>query len=225
MGVPPGTSPLQRPAPRILVLALLAAALLTTGLTPLRGATPARASTATTMAGQILSKINAARQGHGLGAVRVDSRLTGLASQRATTLAGLGVLSHDAAGCLTCQLAGLGVSYSFMGEVLASNSYPWGSGSASVIFSSWQGSPEHWDILMTARVDSIGIAVAESPSGSTYASAVLIDAPGVTSVAPSKPRTVVVAPTPAPPPKEPIVEAPVMPVQLEGSLLHGRIPC
>ena len=165
MAVPPRTSSRLRPVPRVLVLAVLAAALLSTGLTPLHGATPTSASTATTMAGQILSKINAARQGHGLGALRTNSRLTGLASQRATKLAGLEVLSHDAPGCLTCQLADLGVSYGFMGEVLASNSYPWGTQSASVIFSSWKGSPEHWDILMTARVDSIGIAVAESASG------------------------------------------------------------
>ena len=225
MAVPPRTSSRLRPGPRVLVLAVLAAALLSTGLTPLHGATPTSASTATTMAGQILAKINAARQGHGLGALRTNSRLTGLASQRAAKLASLEVLSHDAPGCLTCQLADLGVSYGFMGEVLASNSYPWGTQSASVIFSSWKGSPEHWDILMTARVDSIGIAVAESASGWTYASAILIDAPGVTAPPPSKPRAAVVKPAPAAPPKEPIVEALVTPVQLEGSLMLGRIPC
>lgn len=177
------------------------------------------------MADQILSKINQARQQHGLGTLRADSRLAGLATKRATALAGLNVLSHTAAGCLTCQLADLGVSYSFMGEVLASNSYPWGSQSAAVIFSSWKGSPEHWDILMTARVDSIGVGVAESASGWTYASAVLIDAPGVSAPPPPKPKAVVRAPAPTATPEPLVVEATIRPVRLEGSLRLGRIPC
>ncbi len=210
--------------PRILVLAILAAALLTTGLTPLRGAAPVSASTATSMAGQILSKINAARKQHGLAALRTDSRLTGMASRRATTLADLHELSHDAAGCLTCQLADLGVAYSLVGEVLAMNSYQWGSGSAALIFSAWQGSPAHWDILMTARLDTIGIAVAESASGSTYASAVLIDAPGTSALAPGKPQPVAAAPRPAATPREPVVEAWVRPLRREGSFRLGRIP-
>ena len=197
----------------------MAAALLTTGLTPIRPAMPVAASTAQTMAADLLSWINTARAKHGLGKLRTSSVLYSLASKRAATLASKNALSHDAAGCLTCQLKSLGVSYNLMGEVLASNNWPWGEESASVVFSSWRNSPTHWDILMGSRFDTIGIGVAKSSNGTTYASAILIDAPGVsairttttTRVATKKPARAV-APAAPPAPKY---------VRREGSVIFG----
>ena len=194
--------------PRALVLSVLASILLLTGLTPVQPAAPASASTAQTMAADLLSWINSARVKHGLGTLRADSRLASIASQRAAKLASLNVLSHTAAGCLSCQLAAGGVSYNLVGEVLASNNFPWGPESASVVFSSWRNSPTHWDILMGSRMDSIGIGVSRSSNGTTYASAVLIDAPGITATKPtthstSVKRTHALAPPAAAPPAAP----------------------
>ena len=211
-----------------MVLSVLCGLVLLTGLTPIRPAATVRASTSQTMAASILASINSARTKRGLGTLRTDSDLTSLASTRAAKLASLNLLSHDKAGCLTCGLAARGVSYSLVGEVLASNNYPWGLGSASIIFSSWRGSPTHWDILMGSRFDTIGIGLSRSSNGSTYASAILIDAPGVaarkitptvTHVA-SRPRPQ----APKPPPAPPLPPLPTY-IHRQGSVLMGWIPC
>jgi len=204
------------------LFAILAAAVLLTGLTPVRPAAPAAASTAQTMAADLLSWINTARAKHGLGKLRTSSTLYALATKRASTLASKNALSHDAAGCLTCQLRSLGISYNLMGEVLASNSWPWGEQSASVVFSSWRNSPMHWDILMGSRFDTIGIGIARSSNGTTYASAILIDAPGVAAIRTTVSRPAVKKPAapvaaPAPPPWRLVRHA--------GSIRLGRILC
>jgi len=203
-------------------LAALAAVVLLTGLTPIRPAAPAAASTAQTMAAELLSWINSARAKRGLGTVRASSSLYSLASKRAATLASKNALSHDAAGCLTCQLRSLGISYNLMGEVLASNNYPWGEESASVVFSSWRNSPMHWDILMGKTFDTIGIGVARSSNGTTYASAILIDAPGASATKATATRTVTKKPAATPAPAAP---PPERRIRRAGSVLLGRIPC
>jgi uncharacterized protein YkwD len=204
------------------LLAVFASAVLLSGLTPVRPATPVAASTAQTMAADLLSWINTARAKHGLGKLRTSSVLYSLASKRASTLASKNALSHDAAGCLTCQLKSLGVSYNLMGEVLASNNYTWGTQSASVVFSSWRNSPMHWDILMGKGFDTIGIGIARSSNGTTYASAILIDAPGVSAIRTTTTHTV--TKKPARPVAAPAPPAPRY-IRHEGSVLFGRIPC
>jgi uncharacterized protein YkwD len=204
------------------LLAVFASAVLLSGLTPIRPAGPVAATTAQTMAADLLSWINTARAKHGLGKLRTSSTLYSLASKRAATLASKNALSHDAAGCLTCQLRSLGVSYNLMGEVLASNNYTWGTQSASVVFSSWRNSPMHWDILMGSRFDTIGIGIARSKNGTTYASAILIDAPGVSAIRTTATHTVTRKPAQAAVPATP--PAPRR-VRREGSVLFGRIPC
>lgn len=217
-------APAPRLAPRALLLAFVFGALLATGLTPIRPAAPVSASTAQTMASDLLAWINSARVKHGLGALRTDSRLASLATQRAGTLASLNLLSHSAPGCLSCQVATRGVSYNFLGEVLASNTYTWGAQSASIVFDSWRKSPPHWDILMAARVDTIGIGLIRSSTGATYASAILIDAPGVVA------RKVVRAASVSRPPAQVAAAAPLAPsppayLPRESGVRLGRIAC
>ena len=206
--------------PRAVLLAIVASAVLVSGLTPVRPAAPVAATTAGTMEADLLSWINTARAKHGLGKLRTSSVLYSLAGKRASTLASKNALSHDAAGCLTCQLKSLGVSYNLMGEVLASNNYTWGTQSASVVFSSWRNSPMHWDILMGKSFDTIGIGIARSSNGTTYASAILIDAPGVSAIRTTTTHTVT---------KKTVkqVAAPAAPryVRHGGSVLFGRIAC
>jgi uncharacterized protein YkwD len=203
----------QRSSPRSALLAGALALVLATGLLPMLEPPPVVAGTAETMEASILTWVNAARAERGLGGLRTVSGLAGVAGSRASTLASIDQLSHEIAGCLRCQLDDRGIAWKLFGEVLASNNWPWGSQSARVVFESWRDSAEHWDILMNPKMDSIGVGVAQHvANGVTYATAVLIDAPGSTVVATPKPAPAATArpapratptPTPAPTPVPP----------------------
>ena len=224
----------RRPsAPRASRRAFLVAAALAlavaSGLVPFRGAAPVAAGTAETMEASILGWINDARAQRGLATLRVDARLVDLSGDRAATLASKDQLSHDAAGCLSCQLSDRGIAWNLYGEVLASNSWPWGSESARVVFESWRDSSSHWDILMNPQFDSIGVGVAPAASGTTYASAVLIDAPG-TATNPTPPPKPAATPRPTPRPTPRATPPPTPtptpePVSIPGPRAHvGLMP-
>ncbi|MCI0585028.1 MAG: CAP domain-containing protein [Chloroflexi bacterium] len=211
-----------RPSLRALVASTSLAILVSSGIFSIQPARPVAAGTAETMEASILGWINAARVDRGLAGLRVDSRVTDLAGDRAATLAAKDELSHDAAGCLSCQLSDRGIAWNLFGETLASNSWPWGGESARVVFESWRDSPSHWDILMNPQFDTVGVGVGLAGSGATYASAILIDAPGSTAPAPTaapKPKpaatprpatapAVTPAPAPSPVPTSPRALAP-----------------
>lgn len=197
----------SRPFTRAVILAMLVSAVLSTGLVPIHTAEPVRAGTAETMESALLGWINDARAARGLGKLRASATLAGLAGDRVTILATNNQLSHSLPGCLSCQLNDRGIAWKLEGEVLASNSWTWGLESARVAFDGWKGSPTHWAILMSARMDTIGIGVAKSSTGTTYAGAVLIDDPGYAgSGAPPK----AVPPKTAPPVQKAVVPAPTI---------------
>jgi len=215
--VPPGTNVGYPPrdmrrslvpgSGRSIVAALALAVVVTTGLVPLRPIAPVAAGTAESMEASILGWINDARVQRGLGSLRADSRVADLAGDRAARLAAEQELSHDTAGCLSCQLADRGIAWDLYGETLASNSWPWGEESARVTFESWRDSSSHWDILMTPQYDTIGVGVGLAADGVTYASAILIGAPGTTAVSTPKPKPAA-TPRPAPAPTPPPTPAP-----------------
>lgn len=193
------------------------------GLVPFQAPRPALAGTAESMEASILGWINDARAQAGLPSLSSDPRLAGLAGDRAATLAASDQLSHDAAGCLSCQLASRGIAWDLYGEVLASNSWPWGGESARVVFESWRGSPSHWDILMNPQYDSIGVGVGLAASGVTYASAVLIDAPSGAAQPTPVPKPAA-TPRPTPRPTPPPTPAPTPePVSIPGPCVRGGL--
>ncbi len=164
------------------------ALVLASGIGPLLPA-PVAAGTAESMEASIVKWVNDARAQQGLGRLRTDGGLVGLAGDRAAALAAKDQLSHEAAGCLKCQLADRHVAWDMYGEVLASNDWPWGGESARVLFESWRDSPVHWDILMNPTIDVIGVGVARrSANGMVYASAVLVDGTGTPVVATPRPK-------------------------------------
>lgn len=192
----------SRSLPRALILAVMVSALLSTGLVPIHTAEPVRAGTAETMESALLGWINNARASRGLSKLRVSTALADLAGDRVAVLAAKNQLSHTLPGCLTCQLNDRSIAWNLEGEVLASNTWTWGLESARVAFDGWKGSPAHWAVLMSSKLDTIGIGVAKSSTGSTYAGAILIDAPGYVGTVP-KPKpapTVQKAPAPVPTP-------------------------
>ena len=211
----------SRSLPRALILAVMVSAILSTGLVPIHSAEPVRAGTAETMESALLGWINNARASRGLSKLRVSAALTDLAGDRVAVLAAKNQLSHTLPGCLTCQLSDRSIAWNLEGEVLASNTWAWGLESARVAFDGWKGSPSHWAILMSAKLDTIGIGVANSSTGTTYAGAVLIDAPGNVGTVPKpKPAPTVQKaaapdPTPIPEPDEfPGPTTPAIPIPL-----------
>lgn len=161
------------------------------------GGTPVSADTASSMESSLLSWINSARADRGRGPLTATAALTDLAGDRAAKLAAKGVMDHDAAGCLRCQVEALGIDWALYGETLGWTSYAWGSEAAQSLFRAWKGSSFHWDTLMGPAYDVVGIGVARNADGSTYASIVLVDVAGY-APKPTPASTPKPVPTPTP---------------------------
>ena len=157
---------------RVAITSLVLAAAMT-ALGPASDPTPVRAGTAEYMEGLLVKWINAERTNRGVPAMRVGSKLTAIAGDRAKTMASTNKLSHPS--CLSCFLRQKGVSFSSCGEVIASTSYPWGYDAARSLFRAWKGSSGHWSILMSRTYTRLGIGVAyRSSNGATYAAGLVV---------------------------------------------------
>jgi uncharacterized protein YkwD len=144
-----------------------------TALGPASHPPAVQAGTAEYMEGLLVKWINAARTNRGVPALRVGSKLTTFAGERAKTMASTNKLAHPS--CLACMLRQKGVSFSSCGEVIASTSYPWGYDAARSIYRAWRGSSGHWSILMSRSYTRLGIGVAyRSSTRSTFAAGVLV---------------------------------------------------
>jgi uncharacterized protein YkwD len=150
------------------------------------GARPAAAGTAETMESSIVSWINSARAARGVPALATRAALSDLAGRRAASLAAAGVLSHDVAGCLSCQLNARGIVWHADGEAIGGTSYPWGMDAARSLWNALSKSSEHMAILMSRTYDQVGAGVAyRSANGNTYLSIVVIDGDPIAGRPPS----------------------------------------
>lgn len=143
---------------------------------PATQATAISATTTPDPAHRLMATINASRAAFGLVPLRADPRLWAIAGERAGRLAAGGVLSHDAAGPLTSDLAARGVRWFSYGEVIG-----YASGTSGIaqqtILGMWAASSAHWPLLMSARYNYLGVGLASASSGFTYASVVLTESP------------------------------------------------
>lgn len=155
---------------RLMVVAAMAALLLL-GAGPLANPTPAQAGTASSTEAQILSLVNAARAKRGLAPFRLRASLVDFADDRAAKMARTGVLKHP--NCLPCRLDNRGISYSTYGETIAWTFAPLGEQAARSLYRIWKNSPPHWALLMSSRLDRIGIGIAHRSNGSNWAAAVM----------------------------------------------------
>jgi len=155
---------------RLTILAAIAGLLL---LSAGSLASPHRTLAATdeTVEAKILSLINRAREARGIEPLRLRASLVDFADDRVRHMVSTGVLKHPK--CLSCRLDARGISYDAYGETIAISYEPWGNEAAKGIFRIWKHSPPHWSILMSTRLDRIGIGVARGRNGSTWAAAVL----------------------------------------------------
>jgi len=147
---------------------------------------PARASSTPTAASvelTLLTWLNRDRVALGLRPLRRDVVVAGLARERATRLAGIGILAHQyAGGDLGSALAGRGVEWYRWGENIGTSTASWGVRAASMIYALWRASPEHWAAMTSETLNYVGIGVAyRSGNGATYASIVFTESPDRTA--------------------------------------------
>lgn len=158
--------PRGRALRQLLAVSVLAAAL-ATGIGPVAHPTDVRAGTADNMELQLLGLINDARSKKGLVPLRRWGKLADMAGDRAASMARNRTMSHPS--CLSCLFNSYGVQWYRIGEVVSTTSYPWGSQAATSIFNGWKGSSAHWSLLMSSSFNYIGLGVALSSNGWTFA--------------------------------------------------------
>ena len=152
-----------------LSLALAVSLLILLADAPTTGATEASSPE-----GQIMASVNQARAARGLVPLRSDNRLWSLADDRAGAMAAASVLSHGVTGSLQSNLNTKAIQWYGHGEVIAYSTGSAGT-AAAALFRLWASSPPHWDLLMSASFNYLGIGLAASSSGVTYGSIVLTE--------------------------------------------------
>ncbi len=162
---------------RRLVLPLILPILLLVAMAP-----TASAVTTTDLEYRILGWINDARADRHLQPLRADSRVWDLAGDRAAVMASRNILSHTIAGNVGSQLTSRGIKWYGWGDAIAYNNYQKGTYATAQLFAQWKGSKPHWDLLMSAKFNYIGVGMAyRSSNGRTFGDVVLIDGPDRTA--------------------------------------------
>ena len=155
----------SRPARSSILLAAALLAFVGLALGPVAHPAPAQASTASYMEGLIVKWVNNARANRGIRELRVTTKLSDLAGDRAATLAKTANLVHPS--CLSCTFRSYDISFSTCAEDIGMTSYPWGYDAARSIYLAWKHSSTHWSILMSRKFGRIGVGVAYRSSGAT----------------------------------------------------------
>lgn len=152
-------------------VALLALSLIAFVLVP---ATPVRAAVSATEAeSMLLGWINGARTERGLAPLVRWSALASVAGLRASRMAQTDTLSHTVAGNLAGQLADARVPWYGYGEAIGYTSAAWTRDAAWSLFQMWRGSPSHWTLLMSDRMNYAGVGLAyRSANHRTFGSVV-----------------------------------------------------
>ena len=145
--------------------------------------TPVAASTESSMSSTILGLLNQDRSAAGLVPYRVDSRLAGLATNRAQWMASTGDMSHNSyGGAIFDAVAMVGVNAYSSAEAVGSTTATFGPDAGTYLYGLWRGSPEHWGFMMSSTFNYIGVGVGyQASTGASYASLVFAEAPDVSS--------------------------------------------
>ena len=175
----PSASILRRRAVAFLLTSFLATALAAPAAAsvappsgPGPGATPLTdATTASTMASDILGWLNRDRVAAGLRPLRSWTTMAALANQRSARMAAVRTLSHTAAGGDPgVALTNAGCQWYSYGEIIGETSYPWGGKAAANLYSMWRGSAPHHAIMFSSKFNYIGIGIARASDGTTWSS-------------------------------------------------------
>ena len=153
---------------------------------------PIQASTESTMESALRSWISRDRVARGLRPLRNDTRLAGLAGERATWMAARGQLSHNSVDGDPCNaMSKRSIQWYRCGEDIGMTTAQWGTQAAKFVYTLWRHSPAHWALMMSSQYNYIGVGVARRSNGSTYSSIVFIEGPDRTApIARMKTRSV-----------------------------------
>jgi len=158
-------------ARRVALLALSLIAFVLVPVTPVRAAVSA--TEAETM---VLGWINGARTERGLVPLVRWSAVAAVAGLRASTMAQTNTLSHSVAGNLSGQLSDERVQWYGYGEAIGYTTATWTRDAAWNLFEMWKGSPSHWTLLMSDRMNYAGVGLAyRSSNGRTFGSVVVTE--------------------------------------------------
>ena len=169
------------PARRLSLLAL--ASLMMATLVPFA---PVAASEVDTSATEIakaeqgaLNLINRHRADRGLVALRLDSRIAGLADERADYMARTGTFSHTHEGGTSVfdMIAAAGIKWYGAGEIIAWNNAEDLAYSTAWAVKGWMGSASHKAIMLSTGYNYFGLGLAIASNGRRYWAGVFLKGP------------------------------------------------
>ncbi len=125
---------------------------------------------------RLFDRLNADRTAAGLVPLRSDPVLRSIAEPRAARMAAANILDHNVAGGdIGMAVSAAGLRWYSVAEDIGMTTAPWGSSSIDWMLRAWEGSAEHWRIMMDDHYNYVGVGLAESSSGATYASLVFAE--------------------------------------------------
>ena len=127
----------------------------------------------------VLTLTNRRRAAAGLRSLRWDSRLAGLARDRAGYMADTGEFSHTQSNGTDVfdMIVNAGIKWYGAGEIIAWNSAAALDYSAAFAVQGWMGSPTHRSIVMSKDYNYVGFGLAISSSGRRYWAGVYLKGP------------------------------------------------
>lgn len=156
-------------ARRVVLLALTLIAFVLVPVTPVRAAV-----SATEAESMLLGWINGARSERGLVPLVRWSDLAAVAGLRASRMAQTNTLTHTVAGSLSGQLADERVQWYGYGEAIGFTEAAWTKDAARSLFEMWRGSPSHWTLLMSDRMNYAGVGLAYRSSNRRTFGAIVV---------------------------------------------------
>ena len=115
--------------------------------------------------------VNAIRTKAGLPPLQPDAALVQAARERSNDMAKTGHFAHDRiGGCpteFTCVLDRRGIAYSYAGENIAWNNWPWDQTADHAVIA-WRNSTPHLENIMNCHYTKFGTGVAQSPDGKIW---------------------------------------------------------
>jgi uncharacterized protein YkwD len=165
------------PARRRLVFAMRSAVIAAFAVTLLIAPTTSATSPSDAEA-MVVGWINNDRINRGLAPLRTDADLVAISGLRASRMASANVMSHTISGNLAAQLDWYDVAWYRYGETIGWSTAGYPVDSARAIYRAWMGSSEHRAILLSDKLNYIGVGLAyRSSNNKTFSSAVLTESP------------------------------------------------
>ena len=211
----------------------VAGAIVILGLVGVLGAAPARAGGyVPSDETRVQNLLNATRSSKGLGQLKRNDSLVGMARRQADRMAAKGSIFHNTS--LGAEITSTGLNWQKAGENVGMGP------NVSLIEQAFLDSPHHYENIVDAKYDTIGIGVVDGADGRRYVVQVFADlktatAPAVNAAVPAAPapaaaepqrRTAPVAPAPTPsaqPSAAPVQSAPNPPSAVPNVVIGGVV--